>query len=90
MTAPPREPSPTESLQARRGTDAYLEVAPDQVRFPAPPRSPWWALTRRLLMAIGVLAVTVLLVYFDRDGYRDANDPPPTRSTSPTPSTTRP
>jgi voltage-gated potassium channel len=46
------------------------------VRFPAPPRSPWWALTRRLLMAIGVLAVTVLLVYFDRDGYRDANDPP--------------
>ena len=74
MTSPP-EPTPSDSLQARRGTDAYLEVAPDQVRFPAPPRSPWWALTRRLLMAIGVLALTVLLVYLDRDGYRDANDP---------------
>ena len=45
------------------------------VRFPEVVRSPWWALTRRLLMAIGVLVLTVLIVYVDRDGYRDNNDP---------------
>ncbi len=37
--------------------------------------SPWWALSRRLLMALGLLAATVLLVYVDRDGYTDNNDP---------------
>ncbi len=45
------------------------------VRFPVVAHSPWWALSRRLLMAIGVLALTVLIVYVDRDGYRDNNDP---------------
>ena len=50
---------------------------------PATTRSPWWELTRRLLMALGILVFTVLLVYFDREGYRDnANDPTRTRSTS--------
>jgi voltage-gated potassium channel len=39
-------------------------------------RSPWWELGRRLLMAMSVLVGTVLLVYLDRGGYRDANDPP--------------
>jgi voltage-gated potassium channel len=38
-------------------------------------RSPWWELTRRLLMAFGVLAATVALVYFDREGYVDNSDP---------------
>ena len=38
-------------------------------------RSPWWELTRRLLMAIGVLALTVFLVWIDRDGYVDNSDP---------------
>ena len=38
-------------------------------------RSPWWELTRRLLMALGVLAATVALVYFDREGYTDNSDP---------------
>ena len=37
--------------------------------------SPWWALGRRLLMAVAILSVTVALVYFDRDGYVDSNDP---------------
>jgi voltage-gated potassium channel len=45
------------------------------VRFPQVVRSPWWALTRRLLMALALLAFTVALVYFDRAGYRDNNDP---------------
>ena len=45
------------------------------VRFPQVVRSPWWALTRRLLMAAAVLALTVLIIYVDRDHYRDNNDP---------------
>jgi voltage-gated potassium channel len=43
--------------------------------LPARPRSPWWELTRRLLVAVGILVFTVLLVWFDRDGYRDGGDP---------------
>jgi voltage-gated potassium channel len=45
------------------------------VRFPATVRSPWWELSRRLVLAIVILVGTVLLVYLDRDGYRDNNDP---------------
>ncbi len=44
------------------------------LKLPATSRSPWWELTRRLLMAIGLLVFTVLLVYVDRDGYRDGTD----------------
>jgi voltage-gated potassium channel len=58
-----------------RGPDRHLEVAPNEIRFPVPPKSPWWALSRRLLMALGVLALAVLIVYLDRDGYQDATDP---------------
>ena len=43
--------------------------------FPAAARSPWWELTRRVLLAVGILVFTVLLVYLDRDGYRDNADP---------------
>ena len=45
------------------------------LRLPAIERSPWWELTRRILMATALLVVTVLLVYLDRGGYRDAADP---------------
>ena len=38
-------------------------------------RSPWWELGRRLLLAFAILAGTVMLVYFDRGGYIDGNDP---------------
>lgn len=34
-----------------------------------------WELTRRVLMALAILGFTVALVYFDRDGYTDNNDP---------------
>jgi len=50
------------------------ESALPRVRLPAVVRSPWWELGRRLLMAFGVLAATVLIVYLDRDGYNDAAD----------------
>jgi voltage-gated potassium channel len=46
-----------------------------QLMLPASTRSPWWELTRRLLLAIGVLVVTVLIVYLDRHSYRDNADP---------------
>jgi voltage-gated potassium channel len=45
------------------------------VRFPQVLRSPWWALIRRILMAFAILLATVLLVYVDRGGYTDLNDP---------------
>ncbi len=50
-------------------------VSSGRLLFPAPTRSPWWLLARRLLVAIGILVFTVLLVYFDRTGYRDNADP---------------
>jgi voltage-gated potassium channel len=45
------------------------------IRFPPVVRSPWWVLTRRLLMALAILAFCVAIVYVDRDGYYDNNDP---------------
>jgi voltage-gated potassium channel len=45
------------------------------LRLPAPTRSPWWELTRRLLLALGILVFTVLLVWVDRRGYIDNADP---------------
>ena len=54
--------------------DQQLDTTSGTVRFPQVVRSPWWELTRRLLLAAAVLAVTVLVVYIDRDGYVDNND----------------
>lgn len=44
--------------------------------LPERARSPWWELGRRLIAALAILVGTVLLVYLDRDGYYDGNDPP--------------
>ena len=46
-----------------------------RVSLPERSRSPWWELGRRLLAAVGILVGTVLVVYLDRKGYRDGNDP---------------
>jgi voltage-gated potassium channel len=46
-----------------------------KVSLPERVRSPWWELTRRLLLAVAILVGTMLIVYLDRAGYRDANDP---------------
>ena len=46
-----------------------------RVSLPEQIRSPWWELGRRVLMALSILVGTVLLVYLDREGYRDDNDP---------------
>jgi voltage-gated potassium channel len=50
-------------------------VAVLRLRLPAVARSPWWELGRRMLLAVGILVFTVLLVWFDRDGYVDNSDP---------------
>lgn len=46
-----------------------------KVALPEPVRSPWWELGRRILAALAILVSTVALVWFDRDGYVDGNDP---------------
>lgn len=55
--------------------DQPIDLTRGQVRLPEVARSPWWELTRRLLMALGVLASMVLLVWSEREDYRDNNDP---------------
>jgi voltage-gated potassium channel len=46
-----------------------------RIALPDPVRSPWWELGRRILAAVSILVGTVLLVYLDRKGYHDGNDP---------------
>ncbi|WP_242497485.1 potassium channel family protein [Nocardioides oleivorans] len=46
-----------------------------RVSLPDRVRSPWWELGRRLLLAMSILVGTVLLVYFDREGYNDNAHP---------------
>ncbi|GAA5130689.1 potassium channel family protein [Alloalcanivorax gelatiniphagus] len=46
-----------------------------RVSLPDTERSPWWELGRRLLLALSILVGTVLLVWFDREGYNDNAHP---------------
>ena len=55
--------------------DELNDDARGRVRLPTIVRSPVWVLSRRLLLAIVILGFTVALVYFDRTGYHDNNDP---------------
>ena len=57
-------------------SDPFAEPKRGKVSLPDKVRSPWWELGRRVLLAVGILVGTVLLVYLDRDAYRDNNDPP--------------
>ena len=54
--------------------DQPTDLKRGQVRLPAMERSPVWELTRRLLLAFALLSFTVLVVWFDRDGYTDNAD----------------
>jgi voltage-gated potassium channel len=58
--------------ESGRGSQALTR---GRIELPERIRSPWWELGRRLLAALAILVGTVLLVWFDRDGYRDNNDP---------------
>jgi voltage-gated potassium channel len=55
--------------------DIESKVVPGQLKLPVSTRSPWWQLTRRLLIALGILVFTVLVVYVDRGNYRDSAHP---------------
>jgi voltage-gated potassium channel len=55
--------------------DQPIDTTRGQVRLPAIVRSPVWELSRRVLLALALLAFTVAIVYFDREGYRDNTDP---------------
>jgi voltage-gated potassium channel len=55
--------------------DSVAKVVPGQLKLPVSVRSPWWELTRRLMIAVAILVGTVLLVYLDRGSYRDGGDP---------------
>lgn len=46
------------------------------VMLPDTATGPLRAITRRLLLALAILLLVVALVYFDRDGYRDATGTP--------------
>ncbi|KUI23903.1 potassium transporter Kef [Mycobacterium sp. IS-1742] len=43
----------------------------DRVTIPRDVPSPWVRITKRIVIAFGVLCAVVLIVYIDRDGYRD-------------------
>lgn len=55
--------------------NAAMDPELARVRLPAPQRSPWWELSRRLVVALGILFFTVMLVWLDRSGYVDSTDP---------------
>ena len=59
-----------------RGTHAGRPSRAQPHRVARPGPLPVVELGRRMLMAPAILIGTVLLVYFDRTGYRDGNDPP--------------
>ena len=68
--------TPWTRFAACRRPGAYEQSRHGSSSSPTAERSPWWALPCRLLLGIGIIAFTVLLVYVDRGGYRDSNDPP--------------
>ncbi|MEO5708779.1 MAG: NAD-binding protein [Nocardioidaceae bacterium] len=55
--------------------DEAAEETRGRVRLPAVVRSPVWELSRRVLLALAILGMTVALVYFDRKGYTDNAHP---------------
>ncbi|MEJ7774363.1 MAG: Ion channel protein, partial [Nocardioidaceae bacterium] len=57
-------------------SDAKLRgAAATLIRLPESTVSPVVALLRRLLIAFGLLAALVLIVFLDREAYVDNNDP---------------
>jgi voltage-gated potassium channel len=50
-------------------------VRADGVSLPARPATPLKAVARRALLAVGLLALTAVIVYLGRDGYRDGAHP---------------
>lgn len=67
--------------QRFRGIDQALTAQPDHalvgvLRIPENAASPWRAIGKRILIAVGTLFAAVLVVYADRGGYRDVASTP--------------
>lgn len=60
-----------EELSAQPG-DALVGI----LRIPDSRVSPWRAISRRMLLALGALAAAVVVVYLDRSGYRNVESTP--------------
>lgn len=63
-------------LRARLGDSGALTDKPDfalvgVLRVPELESSPWRAIYKRVLMALGILFLAAFVVYLDRDGYSD-------------------
>ncbi|MDJ0395225.1 potassium channel family protein [Rhodococcus sp. G-MC3] len=66
-------------LRARLSEGDTLADKPDfalvgVLRIPELQSSPWRAIYRRILIALAALMLAAIIVYLDRDGYRDAQD----------------
>ncbi|MET0196985.1 MULTISPECIES: potassium channel family protein [Nocardiaceae] len=66
-------------LRARLSAGDTLTDKPDfalvgVLRVPELQSSPWRAIYRRILIALAALLLAAVIVYLDRDGYRDAQD----------------
>ena len=75
---------PVADRRRRRGIFSVHEDLADKpdsalveyLRIPEPFVSPGQRIARRLLYALGALFAAVLIVYIDRDGYRDVTEEP--------------
>lgn len=60
----------------RRSTPAVRVGRDTSVVLPGASVGPLWAISRRLLLAVGILLTVVVVVLIDRRGYRDVTDDP--------------
>ena len=60
-------------MSEQRAARRAYEFVRASVSIPENKKSPWYGLTLRFLLALALLVVNALIVYVDRDGYRDSN-----------------
>lgn len=73
----PRRAGANQQRRRRRGAEDALSTQPDyalvgMLRVPESRVGPTYAIARRIAVASCALLATVIIVYFDRGGYRDA------------------
>jgi len=71
-----RDRLPTDRLATDRLTDRPDHSLVGVIRMPEPDVNPITAIARRVVWALLALGAAVLIVYLDRDGYRDSDGSP--------------